>query len=126
MAWPRNGAPARELLQSILTLVVVSGAGAAAISLATTASDEAASYILSDATKTPNGKPTTFQVAFGQMFTQPNPTSPTAVLLIILYGLILISTFVQIALLLIRGGMLLLLAGVLPLAAAATNTETGR
>jgi hypothetical protein len=126
MAWQRNGAPARELLQSLLTLVVVSSAGIAAISLATTASDEAASWILQDAMKTPDGKPTTFQVAFGTMFAQPTPTSPTAVLLIILYGLILLSTFIQIALLLIRGGMLFLLAGMLPLAAAATNTETGR
>ncbi|WP_406054506.1 hypothetical protein [Kribbella sp. NBC_00889] len=126
MAWQRNGAPARELLQSILTLVVVSGAGVAAISLLTTASDETASFILKDATKTPDGQPTTFQTAFGAMFSQPAATAQTAVLLIVLYGLILISTFVQIALLLVRGGMLFLLAGVLPLAAAATNTETGR
>ena len=57
MAWQRNGAPARELLQSLLTMVVVSGAGVAAISLLTTASDEAASYILTGAMVDVAGKP---------------------------------------------------------------------
>jgi hypothetical protein len=126
MAIQRNGAPARELLQSILTLVVVSSAGIATISLLTTASDEAASYILKDALTKIGEEPTTFQAAFGAMFVIPNPQASNSFLLIGIFTLVLFASFVQVALLIVRGGMLFLLAGVLPLAAAASNTETGR
>jgi hypothetical protein len=126
MAWQRNGAPGRELLQSILTLMVVSSAGVATISLMTTASDEAASYILKDAMTTPNGTPTDFQTAFGALIVVPNPTPANAFALVGLMALVWLASVVQVVLLIIRGGMLFLLAGVLPLAAAATNTEMGR
>lgn len=126
MAIQRNSAPARELLQSILTLIVVSSAGIATISLLTSASDEAASYILKGAMTDPSGDPTNFQKAFGLMFVVPTPTKPTAFLLLILMVVVLIGAVVQVALLIVRGGMLFLLAGTLPLMAAATNTETGR
>lgn len=126
MAWQRNGAPFWELLQSILTMIVVSSAGVATISLLTSASDQAASYILRDALTKPGDPPSNFQTEFASMFTTPAATPATAFVLVGLLALVLIASVVQIVLLIIRGGMLFLLAGMLPLAAAATNTETGR
>jgi hypothetical protein len=126
IAWEGNGRPARELLQSLLTWVVVSSAGVATISLLTSASDQAASYILKDAMTDPTGKPTNFQAAFGAMFANPTPVGPNAVAIALLMLLVFLASLVQIALLIVRGAMLFLLAGMLPLAAAATNTEMGR
>jgi type IV secretion system protein TrbL len=126
IAWEGNGRPARDLLQSLLTWVVVSSAGVATISLLTTASDAAASYILQDAMKDPSGNPTDFQTAFGAIFLNPTPTGPNAVAIIALMFLVFLASLAQIALLVVRGAMLFLLAGMLPLAAAATNTEMGR
>ncbi|TCO41076.1 hypothetical protein EV646_116168 [Kribbella antiqua] len=125
--WERNGRPARELAQSLLTLMIVSAAGVAVISLLTTASDEAASYILTDAMKNPDGTPTNFQHLFGAMFVQnPVVTASNAVALIGLTQLLFWLSMLQIVLLIVRAGMLFLLAGTLPLAAAATNTQIGR
>lgn len=57
-------------------------------------------------------------------------TGPTAVLgplMIVIIGLwALIASIFQLIMMIIRNGMLVVLIGVLPLAASATNTETGR
>jgi type IV secretion system protein TrbL len=127
IAWEGSSRPARELLQSLLTWVVVSSAGVATISLLTIASDEVASYILKDAMTDPKtNAPTNFQAAFGAMFSNPTPVGGNAVAVLALMVLVFFASLAQIALLIVRGGMLFLLAGILPLAAAATNTEMGR
>ena len=46
MAWERRAEPGRELLKALMTLVVVSGAGLTAISLAVAAADAFAKWII--------------------------------------------------------------------------------
>ncbi|MGC5301772.1 hypothetical protein, partial [Escherichia coli] len=57
-----------------------------------------------------------------------NPaTGGLGALLIIILGLIaILATAFQIVLMIARGGMLVILTGILPLSAAATNTEMGK
>ncbi|MGH3461681.1 MAG: hypothetical protein ACRDP9_09420 [Kribbellaceae bacterium] len=50
----------------------------------------------------------------------------TLPLMLLLGGCMIVSSIIQIGLMFVRNGMLILLIGVLPLAAAATNTEMGK
>jgi hypothetical protein len=51
---------------------------------------------------------------------------PKLILVLLIGGLAIIASIIQIGLMFVRNGMLVLLLGVLPLAAAATNTEMGK
>lgn len=127
MVWERNGRPARELALSLVQLVLVSTVGLAVISMLVNVSDEFASWILKDASTTADGKYTTFQAAFGAMFVGvPVTNSANVVFVILTMQLLFWLSMLQMVLLIIRGGMLFLLAGVLPFAAAAGNTQIGR
>jgi type IV secretion system protein TrbL len=126
MAWERRGAPALDLLRSLLTLVVVSGAGLAAIGLAVAAADGFSTWIL--ARSTPG---TDFGTNITALVWLGNAASPGAApmgsVLVIVFGVIGICIAAsQVILMVIRGGMLVVLAGLFPTAAAFTNTETGR
>ncbi|MFG1913074.1 hypothetical protein [Kribbella sp. NPDC048928] len=127
MVWERNGQPGRELAMSLLQLMLVSTIGLAVISLLINVSDQFASWILKDASTTADGTPTTFQTAFGLMFVSNPVTVPANVVFVILAMQVLFwLSMLQMVLLIIRGGMLFLLAGTLPFAAAAGNTQIGR
>ncbi|MEC5184876.1 hypothetical protein RCH12_002347 [Cryobacterium sp. MP_3.1] len=123
MAWHQRLGPGRDLFQSLLTLTVVSGAGLAAIQLAVVSADSLASWILSSSTEGTD---------FGQNLVTLMALSGTATgalgpIVVIVLGLIaMLASLVQIALMVVRGGMLVLLAGIFPLAASFTNTATGK
>ena len=51
MAWEQRANPGKELLQSLLTLIVVSGAGLTIIGLAVTAADAFSVWVLNGATQ---------------------------------------------------------------------------
>ena len=60
-------------------------------------------------------------------FTAAATGGATAAFVVIVLGLVaLLSAFVQVALMVVRGAMLIVLAGVLPLTAANPYTEMGR
>ena len=123
MAWERRAEPGRELLKGLLTLTVVSGAGLTGIGLAVTAADGFAEWILDRSTAGTDfgANIITLLALDNQVGTGLGP------LLVILLGLCAIFvSFVQIMLMVARAGMLVILAGILPLTASFTSTEAGR
>lgn len=121
MVIERRGAPLRDLVRSLATLIVVSGAGVAAVALLTVAADQFSAWIIRNST---NG--TSFNENITAMLAL-SATSPIGAIMIILLGLIaILASVVQIVLMIIRGGLLVILTGIFPTAAAFTNTEAGR
>jgi type IV secretion system protein TrbL len=129
MAWQGRGEPARELFKSLLTLVLVSGAGLAFVTVLTEAGDMLAASMLDRAVEK-SGKSFADNIAdlvTGAMIGGGGASLLLGVPIILAMGFtaFLVSMF-QIMLMIVRNGMLILLSGVLPLAAAATNTEMGK
>jgi len=121
MVIERRGAPLRDLARSLATLIVVSGAGVAAVGLLTVAADQFSAWIIKNST---NG--TSFNDNITAMLAL-SATSPIGAIMIILLGLIaILASVMQIVLMIIRGGLLVILTGIFPTAAAFTNTEAGR
>lgn len=131
MAWEQRAEPGRDLVKSLMTLVVVSGAGLTAVSLLTAAGDSFAIWLLDGALGC-NVTDTSGTCFGGNMaallvLTNNPVTGGLGAILVIVLGLFaVLGSMVQILLMIVRAGMLVVLAGVLPLSAAATNTETGR
>ncbi|UKA73588.1 hypothetical protein [Arthrobacter sp. FW306-06-A] len=117
----RRGAPLRDLVRSLATLIVVSGAGVAAVGLLTVAADQFSAWIINNST---DG--TSFNDNITAMLALSS-TSPIGSIMIILLGLIaILASVLQIVLMIIRGGLLVVLTGIFPTAAAFTNTEAGK
>ena len=123
MAWQQRLSPGQDLFRSLLTLTGVSGAGLAAIQLAVIAADRLASWILSASTAGTD---------FGQNLVTLIALSGAAtgalgpIVVIVLGSIAMLASLVQIALMVLRAGMLVLLAGIFPLSASFTNTATGK
>ncbi|MFJ6358654.1 hypothetical protein [Pseudarthrobacter oxydans] len=121
MTIERRGAPLRDLVRSLATLIVVSGAGVAAVGLLTVAADQFSAWIITNST---NG--TSFNENITALLAL-SATSPIGSIMIILLGLIaILASVMQIVLMIIRGGLLVILTGIFPTAAAFSNTETGK
>ena len=121
MVIERRGAPLRDLVRSLATLIVVSGAGVAAVGLLTVAADQFSAWILTNST---DG--TSFNDNITAMLALSS-TSPIGSIMIILLGLIaILASVMQIVLMIIRGGLLVILTGIFPTAAAFSNTEAGK
>lgn len=117
----RRGAPLRDLARSLATLVVVSGAGVAAVGLLTVSADQFSAWIIKNST---DG--TSFNDNITGMLAL-SATSPIGSIMIILLGLIaILASILQIVLMIVRGGLLVVLTGIFPTAAAFTNTEAGK
>lgn len=123
IAWERRAQPARDLLRGLLTMVVVTGAGLTAVSLLVGASDAFAVWIIDRSTAgTDFGSNLTAMLGLSGAV-----TGGLGPLLVVILGLLaLLASAVQIMLMVVRGGMLVILAGILPLSASFTNTEMGR
>jgi len=127
MAWERRAEPGLDVLRSLMTLTAVSGAGLAVIALAVQAADAFAVWIIDRSTVGTN-----FGENLGALLLAPLVT-PTAAgdgmpaLLVIFLGIGgIVTSCVQIILMIVRSGMLVILAGIFPLSASFTTTETGR
>ncbi len=130
MAWEQRAEPGKETIKSLLTLIVVAGAGVTIVGLLVSAFDSFSVWILNGALNCDVGTDT---ACFGNniatlLALTTNPaTGGLGALLIIILGLIaILATAFQIVLMIARGGMLVILTGILPLSAAATNTEMGK
>jgi type IV secretion system protein TrbL len=120
MIWEQRGAPLKDLLRSLLTLTLVSGLGLGVISILVNAADTFSAAIIDRST---DGK------GFAQSMSVLVMTGQTevGVFILIVLGLIgLFASLIQIVLMVVRSGMLVILAGILPTTAAFTNTEMGR
>jgi hypothetical protein len=117
LAWQRRGDPAKEALAGVLQLIVVAGAGLAAIDVLLQAGDQFSTWILNQATPTGGN--------FGQLYNLSGATAIVPGLMIILAGIAILSALIQIFLLLIRSALIVVLGGTLPLSAAASMTPAG-
>jgi len=117
----RRGAPMRDLGRSLATLVVVSGAGVGAVGLLTVSADKFSVWIIDNST---DGR------SFSENITSMlaiTAGSPLGSIMIILLGLVaILSSVIQVVLMIVRGGLLVILTGIFPTAAAFTNTEAGK
>ncbi|WP_244638020.1 type IV secretion system protein [Frigoribacterium sp. CFBP 13707] len=129
IAWTQRGEPVRDLLKSMLTLIMVSTIGLTVIQLAVSAGDAFSVGILNAATDCDVAADTGTSSCFGTnvagmiALTASSPIGTIGVLLLALIAILM--TFIQVALMVVRSAMLVLLAGVLPLTASFTNTPTG-
>ncbi|MDQ0636364.1 type IV secretion system protein TrbL [Arthrobacter pascens] len=120
MIWEQRGAPLKELLRSLVTLTLVTGLGLGVISILVIAADVFSAAIIQRST---DGK------GFAESMKILVVTGQTAVgvFILIVLGLIgLLASLVQVVLMVVRSGMLVILAGILPTTAAFTNTEMGK
>lgn len=126
MAWEQRADAGKDLLRSLLTLMTVSAIGLSVISYLQFAGDEYAKWII--------GKSLECQPATGACFADklilmmfvPGAGGLGIIMVIIFAIIALLVSVIQIVLLIIRNGLLIILAGVLPLSAAATNTAVGK
>ncbi|MDK7272054.1 MULTISPECIES: hypothetical protein [Actinotignum] len=118
MAWHRRGEPLRDMLASVIQLVIVSGAGVTVVQLLMEASSLFSSWLLAS-----SGSMESVQAAINVMIDEG---TNLAILTIFLLAAMLLGTLLALILLLCRDSFLVLLIGILPLSAAATNTAVGR
>ena len=100
----------------LIRLVIVGGAGAAAVNLLLLAGDVFSSHVLAAAA--PDGN-------FGKLFNLANAAAMATGMVMILAIIALLASLVQLFLLLLRNGLLVVLTGAWPTAAAASMTEAG-
>ncbi|WP_314216596.1 hypothetical protein [Pseudarthrobacter equi] len=120
LIWEQRGAPLKDLLRSLVTLTLVSGLGLGVISILVIAADALSAEIIKRST---DGKGFAESM---QLLVMTNQTGVGVFILIVLGLVGLIASLVQIVLMVVRSGMLVILAGILPTTAAFTNTEMGR
>ena len=131
MAWEqRFGGSGAELLKGMLTFIAVSGAGLTVISLLVSVSDSFSTWILADALNiTSTAK---LGTAFAAKMALVFPASGAAVwggavmlyIILVIFGLL--ASIIQCFLMIVRGGMLVILTGVLPLCFAFWTTDAGK
>ncbi|GAA3514498.1 hypothetical protein [Georgenia daeguensis] len=134
MFWESRAEPGKDLLRSLLTLAVVGGAGVTVVALLVTAADRFSVWVINNslACDVTAADGACFEENVGALLglgaTAGVPGQPSlGSVLVIIFGLIaILASVVQIVLMVARSGMLVILAGILPLAASFTNTEMGR
>ncbi|MGP0224091.1 hypothetical protein [Paenarthrobacter sp. NCHU4564] len=120
LIWEQRGAPLKDLLRSLMTLTLVSGLGLAVIAILVTAADALAAEVIDRST---DGKGFAESM---QLLIMTNQTGVGVFILIVLGLVGLLASLIQIVLMVVRSGMLVILAGILPTTASFTNTEMGR
>lgn len=142
MAFTHRGEPLRDILRSLLTLLVVSAGGATFAATLISASDSFSKWIIDSALlptnadchgdKIPDSAKHVCSDAAVSKLTEvlvnplKGPSETFGFMLVIFVGILMVITaIIQLALMIVRYGMLVLLVGMLPLTAAATNTEMG-
>lgn len=122
----------RDVVQSLVTLIVVAAAGVTVVNLLITAADGFSTWILSrslDCELDSSG--TCFGATISKLIVVAGVGSivggsfgPLLVILLALFALVVV--LIQILVMIMRGALLVALCGVLPLSASATNTQRGK
>jgi type IV secretion system protein TrbL len=119
LALTRSSRPAGEAFKGLLILVVVSGCGVAAVNALVVFGDEYSRWVLDRSTDGQLGARMASLATLGGV-----PGLGSGLLLLV--GLLgMLASLVQMGLMLVRVGVITIFAGLLPLAAAGTGTETG-
>ena len=126
MAWEQRADAGKDLLRSLLTLMTVSAIGLSVISYLQFAGDEYAKWVIGKSLECQPVTGACFADKLILMLFVPGAGALGIILVIVLAIIALLVSIVQIVLLVIRNGLLIILAGVLPLSAAATNTVAGK
>jgi len=130
MAWEQRADPGRQLVQGLLTLVVVAGAGLTVVALLTTAADAFSVWIINNSLECniAAGDGTCFGENMLQLLALTSGTTGGvgSVLAIILGVFAVFAALAQIMLMIVRAGALVILAGMLPLTAAASLADPQR
>jgi type IV secretion system protein TrbL len=120
LAWQQTAQPGVDLLEGLLVLVVVTGCGVPIIGLLVSGADAWSQSIIEDALRGGD-----FGRKIAGMLSLSGPD--LAPVLAIFFGVVaLVVSAVMICELVFRAAMLVLLAGLLPVAASMTTTQTGR
>ena len=114
MALSRRGEPLRQAASGLFNMIVVGGAGVVAINLFAAAGDDLSGYLLQNGFGQANAA---FDLGLAAGF--------APFLLLVLAILAIVSLLVQVALVILRSALLVVLAGVWPVAAAASMTSAG-
>jgi type IV secretion system protein TrbL len=125
-----KAAHARELVRFLATYALVSAGAATAASVLIGGADQMAAWFISQADANSNFSTHLAQLLgitgqSGGFTAGLAATATTAVIAIVLGLLAFLGSVIQVMLMLVRGGMLVLLVGTLPLIAAFSNTEMG-
>jgi type IV secretion system protein TrbL len=121
MAWEQRAEPGHDVMRALGIYVAVAGAGLGAIALCVSAADQFSSWIIAQSV---HGG---FGVELTAMLGLTAASSGFGAILVIVLGLLaLLASLLQIFLMVVRGGMLVILAGILPTTAAFTSTQAGR
>ncbi|KHL04612.1 hypothetical protein LK10_04435, partial [Sinomonas humi] len=119
LVWEQRREHLTGIVKQLMTFTLVTGSGVAVLQLLVTGFDALAKALLDDATKGAG-----FAQNVGGMIALGGGLG---VLLAIVFGVIaILVSLIQLVMMVFRSGILILLAGGLPTAAAFTNTETGR
>ncbi|UZJ27019.1 hypothetical protein RHODO2019_18685 (plasmid) [Rhodococcus antarcticus] len=119
MAITARGEHGAEGLKMLARLVGVAGAGAAVVALLVASGDAFAPWIIEQATGAP------FEQSAPTIITREALGSMTALLAILVAVFALFGSLAQVLFMILRGGMLVVLVAVWPLAASLSSTEQG-
>ncbi|MFB6723532.1 hypothetical protein ACFCV3_25355 [Kribbella sp. NPDC056345] len=125
MAVSHRGEPLRDILKALLTMVVVNAGLLFVTSTLINASDQFSSWIIGRALAA-NDHDFAKELTLTMVDPLKDPGELLGFALVIFIGILMVITaIIQLALMIVRYGMLILLVGIFPLTAAATNTEVG-
>ena len=121
LMWQRKAEPLKDILAMLIRLILVSAGGVSLIALLSQASDEWSAWMLDAATAG------SFNDNLIALFALNPFSAHSGILMAILFGLLaIIAGAIQVVLFMIRQPFLILMVGLWPLSAAATNTDWGR
>lgn len=121
LMWQRKAEPLKDILAMLIRLILISAGGVSLVALLSQASDEWSAWMLDAATAG------SFNDTLIALFALNPFSRHSGILMAILFGLLaIIAGAIQVVLFMIRQPFLILMVGLWPLSAAATNTDWGR
>lgn len=121
MIWTQRGQEGQKTLGAVFQWIIVAFAGVTAVSILVSLADSAALWIIEQATDED------FASAVFKMFAFSAGAIPGAPLLWIIVGtIVVICTVLQMIFMFVRGAMIVLLVGAMPVFGSMGNMETGR
>lgn len=121
LMWQRKAEPLKDILAMLIRLILISAGGVSLVALLSQASDEWSAWMLDEATAG------SFNDTLIALFALNPFSRHSGILMAIIFGLLaIIAGAIQVVLFMIRQPFLILMVGLWPLSAAATNTDWGR
>lgn len=121
LMWQRKAEPLKDILAMLIRLILISAGGVTLVATLSQASDEWSAWMLDAATAG------SFNDTLIALFALNPFSRHSGILMAILFGLLaIIAGAIQVVLFMIRQPFLILMVGLWPLSAAATNTDWGR